>query len=73
MKRLLLTVVAATAIMLTACIDVKLASSAQAADGARITLITSDEQTDSRSGEAEQSGEETRRDIHRGDAADTRK
>lgn len=40
MKRLLLTCAAATAVMLTACIDVDLAGSAAAVDGGRVTQTT---------------------------------
>lgn len=71
MKRLLLMVAAASAIMLTACIDVDLASSAEASDGTRITLISN--QTDAGGEHGENAGSHAgASDSRRGDAADTR-
>ena len=71
MKRLLLMVAAASAIMLTACIDVDLASSAKASDGTRITLISN--QTDAGGEHGENTGSHANGpDSRRGDAADTR-
>lgn len=43
MKRLLLICAAATAIMLTACVDVSLAGSAKSVDGNRVTLTSLDQ------------------------------
>lgn len=72
MKRLLLTVAAATAIMLTACIDVELASSGQSSSGERVRLITiSDDSGSSGSGDAA-AQQETGSDSRRGDAAHVR-
>lgn len=71
MKRLLLTCAAASAIMLTACIDVDLARSAEASDGTRITVIG--DQTDAGDEPGEHAGSRAEQsDSRRGDAADTR-
>ncbi len=71
MKRLLLTCAAATATMLTACIDVDLASSAQAADGTRISQISNESDAATQGGGDAGSGA-CDRDTRRGDAANTR-
>lgn len=72
MKRLLLTVAAATAIMLTACVDVDLASSAQAADGERIRLISTSTGEASSNRDGQIADGEAVSETRRGDAADTR-
>jgi hypothetical protein len=72
MKRLLLTVAAATAIMLTACIDVELAPSGQASNGERVRLVNDTPASNSSDGGDETAGEETGTETRRGDAADVR-
>lgn len=47
MKRLLLICAGAGAVMLTACIDVSLAHSSKAADGGRVTFISTSSQSES--------------------------
>jgi len=71
-KRLLLTVAAATAIMLTACIDVELASSGQASDGERVRLINQSSDISASDGGDETAGDGAETDARRGDAADAR-
>ena len=58
MKRLLLTCAAATAIMLTACIDVDLASSAHSVDGARVTLTSGSSSSSAQADEGESETED---------------
>ena len=72
MKRLFLTLAAAAAIMLTACVDVSLAGSAQAADGDRIRLISNQSGTGSSDGGSKAGADGAGSDNRRGDAADTR-
>lgn len=72
MKRLLLTLAAAAAIMLTACVDVNLASSAKSADGERIRLISTSLDSGSQNSGEQSAGDEAGSDTRRGDAADTR-
>lgn len=71
-KRLLLTVAAATAIMLTACIDVELASSGQASDGERVRLINQSSDSSASDGGDKTAGDALDTDTRRGDAADAR-